>query len=135
MNPYKDKVRDFTEQVWNKKNFQVFDKMIHPDFQYNDTVYPDVNSKDEYKAFIYRIQTTSPDTNYEMIDIIAEAEKVVVLYSWTGTPVEEIAEIPPTGKKLEHKGIAIYYFDNNQVIKIWDVWDRFSILKQLGLIP
>jgi steroid delta-isomerase-like uncharacterized protein len=135
MNPYKNKVRDFTEEVWNQKNFQVFDTMIHPDFQYNDPVYPDVNSKDEYKAFIYRIQTTSPDTNYEMLDIIAEAEKVVVLYSWTGTPVEEIGGVPPTGNKLEHKGVAIYYFKNDQVIKMWDVWDRFSILKQLGVFP
>jgi predicted ester cyclase len=73
--------------------------------------------------------------NYEMVDIIAEAEKVVVPYSWTGTPVEVIAGVSPTGKKLEHKGTAIYYFDNNQVIKIWDVWDRYSVLKQLALIP
>jgi len=134
MNQYKDKVRDFTEEVWNKKNFHVFEQMIHPDFQYNDPIYPSVNSKDEYKAFISRIQTTSPDTSYEMIDIIAEEEKVVVLYSWTGTPVEEVGGVPPTGKKLEHKGVAIYYFDNDKVIKIWDVWDRFSVLKQLGLI-
>ncbi len=69
-----------------------------------------------------------------MIDIIAEAEKVVVLYSWTGTPVEEVGGVLPTGKTLEHKGIAIYYFDNEQVIKMWDVWDRFSVLKQLGII-
>jgi steroid delta-isomerase-like uncharacterized protein len=134
MNQYKIKIKGFTEEVWNKKNFQVFDKIIHPDFQYNDPIYPNVNSKDEYKAFISRIQTTSPDTNYEMIDIIVENEKVVVLYSWTGTPVEELGGVPPTGKKLEHKGVAIYYFDNDQVIKIWDIWDRFSVLKQLGII-
>ena len=134
MNQYKSKIKGFTEEVWNKKNFQVFDKIIHPDFQYNDPIYPNVKSKDEYKAFISRIQTTSPDTNYEMIDIIVENEKVVVLYSWTGPPVEELGGVPPTGKKLEHKGVAIYYFDNDQVIKIWDIWDRFSILKQLGII-
>ena len=135
MNQLKSKVRFFTEEVWNKKNFQLFDKMIHPDFQYNDPVTPEVNSKEEYKAFISRIQTISPDMNYEMIDVIAEDDKVVVLYSWTGTPVEEVAGIPPTGKKLEHKGTAIYYFDNDQIIKIWDVWDRYSVLKQLGIIP
>ena len=134
MNQYKDKVKDFTEEVWNKKNFDVFDKTINSDFKYNDPVYPNVNSKDEYKAFISRIQTTSPDTHYEMIDIIAEAEKVVVLYSWTGTPVEEVGGVPPSGKKLEHKGVVIYYFDSDQIVKIWDVWDRYSVLKQLGIL-
>jgi len=118
MNQYKDKVRCFTKEIWNKKNFHIFDKMIHPNFQYTDPIYLNVNSKDEYKAFISRIQTTSPDTNYDMIDIIAEAEKVVVFYSWTGTPVEAVGGVLPTKKKLEHKGVAIYYFDNDQVIKI-----------------
>jgi len=134
MNQYKDKVRNFTEEVWNKKNFKVFDKMIHTDFQYNDPIYPNVNSKDEYKAFISRILKTSPDTNYEILEIISEVEKVVVLYSWTGTPVEEVGGVPPTGKKLEHKGVEIYYFDHDQVIKIWGIWDRYSVLKQLGMI-
>jgi hypothetical protein len=56
MNQYKDKVRIFTEEVWNKKNFQLFDKMIHQNFQYDDPNSPEVNSKEEYKAFISRIQ-------------------------------------------------------------------------------
>ena len=73
--------------------------------------------------------------NYETLDIIAECNKVVVLYSWKGTPVTDIAGVSPSGKKLEHKGIAIYYFDKDKVVKIWDVWDLYSILKQLGKIP
>ena len=60
--------------------------------------------------------------------------KVVSLYSWEGTPVVEVAGVPPSGKKVEHKGIAIYYFEDDIVVKIWDVWDRFSVLKQLGVI-
>jgi len=25
-----------------------------------------------------------------------------------------------SGKKLEHKGVAIYYFEDDKVVKIWD---------------
>ena len=109
--------------------------MIHRDFVYHDPVRPDVQTKDEYQSFISSIQSRSPDMNYETLDIITEHNKVVVLYSWSGTPVTDILGVPPSGKKLEHKGVAIYYFKQDKVVKIWDVWDMYSILKQLGKTP
>ncbi len=134
MSKCREQVHQFTEKVWNQKNFQIYEDTIHQEFQYHDPVMPSVNNKDEYKSFISRIQSTSPDMHYETMDVVAESEKVVVLYSWTGTPVREVAGIPPSGKKLEHKGIAIYYFDNDKIVKIWDVWDRYSLIRQLGII-
>ena len=134
MSKYKDKVRLFTQEVWENKNFRVYEDMIHPDFSYHDPVYPVITTKTEYLGFIKRIQATSPDMKYTILDIIGESNKVVSLYSWEGTPVIEISGVPPRGKKLEHKGVAIYYFENDKVVKIWDVWDWFSVLKQLGVI-
>ena len=134
MKDFKDKVRLFTQEVWNNKNYRVYEDMIHPDFSYHDPVSPGVTTKTEYMGFIKRIQATSPDMKYTILDIIGESSKVVSLYSWEGTPVIEVAGVPPSGKKLEHKGIVIYYFENDEMVKIWDVWDRFSVLKQLGVI-
>ncbi len=134
MKDFKDKVRLFTQKVWRNKNYQVYEDMIHPDFSYHDPVSTEVTTKTEYMEFIKRIQATSPDMKYTILDIIGESNKVVSLYSWEGTPVIEVAGVPPSGKKLEHKGVAIYYFEDDKVVKIWDVWDRFSVLKQLGVI-
>ena len=134
MSKYKDKVRLFTQEVWNNKNYLVYEDMIHPEFSYHDPVSPAVTTKTEYKGFIEGIQAQSPDMKYTILDIVGELSKVVSLYSWEGTPVVEVAGVPPSGKKVEHKGIAIYYFEDDIVVKIWDVWDRFSVLKQLGVI-
>ncbi len=134
MDKYKDKIRLFTEEVWNKKRFQVFDEMIHQDFIYNDPIATSVKTKDEYKAFISGIQSRSLDMNYEMLDVIAECDKVVVLYSFQGTPATDPAGVSLSGKKVEHKGTAIYYFDKDKIVKIWDVWDLYSVLVQLGKI-
>ena len=135
MDKYKDKIRLFTEEVWNKKRFQVFDEMIHQDFIYNDPIATSVKTKDGYKAFISGIQSRSLDMNYEMLDVIAECDKVVVLYSFQGTPATDPAGVSLSGKKVEHKGTAIYYFDKDKIVKIWDVWDLYSVLVQLGKIP
>ena len=135
MNKYKEKIQFFTEEVWNKKNFQIFDEIIHRDFIYNDPIATFVNTKDEYKAFISDIQSRSSDKNYETLDTIAECNKVVVLYSFQGTPATDPTGVSLSGKKVEHKGIAIYYFDEDKIVKIWDVWDLYSVLIQLKKIP
>jgi steroid delta-isomerase-like uncharacterized protein len=135
MSTCKEKTQVFTEEVWNQQNFRIFDDMLHQDFRYHDPIRPDVKTKEDYQRFISDIQSRSPDTTYETLDIIAECQKVVILYSWSGTPVTDIAGAPLSGKKLEHKGVAIYYFEQDKVVKIWDIWDMYSILKQLGKIP
>jgi len=135
MSDYKEKVQLFTEEVWRNKNFRIFEEMIHHDFEYNDPVANTVKTKEDYKAFVSDIQSRSPDMKYEVLDIIAERNKVVVLYSFSGTPVTDRNGAPLNGIKVEHKGVAIYYFENDKIVKIWDVWDCYSVLKQLGKIP
>ena len=109
--------------------------MIHPDFEYNDPVANTVKTKEDYKTFASGIQSRNPDMKYDVLDIIAEHNKVVVLYSFSGTPLTETIGAPLNGIKVEHKGVAIYYFENDMIVKIWDIWDCYSVLKQLGKIP
>ena len=80
-----------------------------------------VKTKDEYKAFISDIQSRSSDMNYETLDIITESNKVVVLYSFQGTPAIDPTGVSLSGKKVEHKGIAIYYFDEDEIRKVFEI--------------
>jgi steroid delta-isomerase-like uncharacterized protein len=131
MTNYKEKIKIFTEEVWNQQNFTTFETMIHPTFVYNDPIMTSVKTKAQYHAFIARSKRVSSDMYYEILDIIAEDNKVVVLYKWTGTPRRKIKGVPPSGKQVEHNGIVIYYFENDTIVKIWDVWDLYSLLTQL----
>jgi len=124
-------IQHFTDEVWNNQNFNVFEKVIRQDFEYNDPLAPDTHDKKDYKKFIKEIQLGCPDMKYEVIDTISEKNKVAVLYSWSGTPNFEIGGVKPSGEKVEHKGVAIYYFDEDKVYKTWDIWDKYSLIMQL----
>jgi len=134
MSIYTDKIHHFTEEVWNKKNFDIYEQTISPNFTYHDPISPTVNNKNDYKSFVQEIQTQFPNMKYKIIDSISENNKVVILYSWMGTPVVEVAGIKPSGQTVEHKGVAIYYFEDDMIEKLWDVWDFYTVLKKLGAI-
>jgi predicted ester cyclase len=43
--------------------------------------------------------------------------------------------IPPTGQEVTMSGISIYYFANGMLAEIWEHYDRFGFLQQLGVVP
>jgi len=40
--------------------------------------------------------------------------------------------VPPTGKKIEYAGAALFYFEANRISKVWVLGDMFSLMRQLG---
>ena len=76
-----------------------------------------------------------PDGQYSMDDIIAEGDKVVLRWTFRGTHQGELMGIPATGKQVTMAGISIYHFVNGMLEEIWENYDRFGFLQQLGVIP
>ena len=43
---------------------------------------------------------------------------------------------PPTGRHVEISGISMDRFNaEGKLIEIWDQWDNFGFMGQLGLVP
>jgi hypothetical protein len=121
-------VRRITEELRNRGNLTLLDDVCVPSFTYHDPAALKVNDLSDYKQFVSRIRTTSPDMHYTTEDIIAEADKVVVRYTWDGTNRQ-------SGRRVTHVGVAIYHFSGAHVVELWDIWDALGAYQQLGIIP
>jgi predicted ester cyclase len=53
----------------------------------------------------------------------------------TGTNLGNIANIAATNKPIKTFGTTIYYFKNNKVCGHSQVFDRTTVMKQLGFLP
>jgi predicted ester cyclase len=76
-----------------------------------------------------------PDGQYSMDDLIAEGDKVVLRWTFRGTHKGELMGIPATGEQVTMAGISIYHFANGMLAEIWENYDKFGLLQQLGVIP
>ncbi len=87
-----------------------------------------------------RMRTTAmvagfPDGKWILDDAVTEGDKVVARYTFRGTHQGELLGIPPTGKQVTMKGITIYRIVNGQFAEIWESYDKFGLLQQLGVLP
>ncbi|BBO68097.1 hypothetical protein DSCA_20270 [Desulfosarcina alkanivorans] len=87
---------------------------------------------DGVRQAIEKIRSAFPDWHEEVVDMVAEGNKVVTRYVSTGTLLGSYAGIKEAGKKVEFDEISIYRIEGGKVIEQWCLSDDLSTLRQIG---
>lgn len=88
-----------------------------------------------YKGFMQMLVAAFPDLQYTAEDVIAEGDKAVVRYTFTGTQKGPFQGLPPTGKRVKIEGIGIVKVKNGRMQEFWFASDMLGMMQQLGAIP
>jgi len=132
-------LKEFMEEVWNKKNFQKISHYVHHEY----TIHLDPGDPWEGKTlshseFKNRMELGSfepfPDMKFEITSAIEEENYVAVTWILTGTNLGPIGKYPPTKKAIHTNGITIYHFKDHLINGHTQVFDRKIVMKQLGFI-
>lgn len=76
-----------------------------------------------------------PDLRSEVVDQIAEGDKVVTRIVSTGTHTGAFQGILATGRPIRVEGIIIERFASGRIVERWDQFDQLGMMQQLGVIP
>ncbi len=128
-------VRRYIEEVYNKGNVAVIDKVLAPNFVHHNLppgVTPDL---EDYKQFASMQHTAFPDFRIIIEDMVAEGDKVVVRFIWRGTHKGEFIGIAPTGKQVTVKTICIHRIEGDEIAESWAELDQLGMMQQLGVVP
>ncbi len=94
-------VRQFFELL-DRQNTERMEQLLVSSTNYSFHIggMPSPVDWDEYKRLLTGVNNSFPDLHHEIIDMVAEGDKVAIRLSVTGTHKEEFQGIPPSGKKL-----------------------------------
>ncbi len=76
-----------------------------------------------------------PDGRVEVVDQVAEEDRVAVRWSFVGTHEGPLDSLPATGRKVELDGISIHRIEDGRVAETWEASNTLLFLQQLGVIP
>ena len=71
----------------------------------------------------------------EIVDMVAEGDKVAIRLSVNGTHKEEFQGIPPTGKKLSLDEMGFITIIGGKITEGWISADRMRLMQQIGALP
>lgn len=128
---HKDTARRLYEDAINGGRLDLLDELIAPDFEQPDGSYGPA----AFRANVEALRAGFPDIRFTIEDVIAEADRVVVRWSWTATHAGTFRGIAPTHKRVTNTGIVIYAFRDGRITHNWLETDRLGALEQMGVRP
>ncbi len=127
--------RRYIEEIINTKNPTAIDEICSPDY-IDHAPFPGMPpNRDGLKQYSEMRAASLPDYHSTIEDIVAEGDKVVLRFTGRGTHRGAMMGIPPTGKQVTIKGIAIHRIANGKVVENWVTMDMLSVMQQLGVVP
>lgn len=131
----KQLVGRYVEQVWNRGELAALDHYVAAEYVF---VPPDgtptIRGPEGLRQHVRAMQTALHGLAMRIGLMVAEDDRVA--WSWTMTGVHAGPGLgPPTGRRVETRGVAIYRIDGGRIVERDGEADILGLLTQLGLLP
>ena len=111
------------DEIFNQGKFQVADEIYAPEFR-NHGLHKSVDLKTDQDA-VHAEKKAFPDLRMSVQDVVAEGDKVVVLWTFRGTHTGSGYEgLPATGTPVELRGITIWRIVDGRIREEWSNWSE-----------
>ena len=128
-------VRLAIERIWNAGDYASVSDFVTSDFlSHGSHRGKDIRGVAGVAHFFSTLRMSFPDLNFEIVEQIAEGDKVATRWRATGTHSADFLGIPPTGRSVTSTGIEIERLAGGKVVESWAHWDELGLLQQLGAL-
>jgi predicted ester cyclase len=115
-------VRRLIEEVLNGGRLEVIDELYAPELA------------PAARRWIAPFRASFPDVHMEVVELIAEGDKVVGRFTCSATHLGEWLGHPPTGRRFERVDeVSIFRLRDGRITQVWTLEDTLGRIQQLGL--
>jgi predicted ester cyclase len=129
-------VRRLYEEGFNRGNLDVVDELVAPDVVTHDPIILDApTGPDSIRGGIEMIRNAFPDFRVEVLDLVAEGDRVASFLSMSGTNTGAYRRGDATNRKGTMRAFLLWRVADGRLVESWGMADRFQFLQQLGILP
>lgn len=127
--------RRYFEEVWNRGNVDILDQLLAPEYINHTPGTPNPPPGPAgLKPIVLGMRQAFPDLHYEIKDVVATDQAVVLRVVMTGTHRGDLFGVAPTGRRVTVDQINIEHIENGRIVEHWRVTDELKLMRQLGLV-
>jgi len=129
-------VRRLYEEVWNKRKLEVLNELVSPSHALQGPNFSgSAIGPEAYKLRVSAFYVGFPDLHWTIEDTVAEKEKVVVCWTFSGTHKGDYMGVPATNTKVSFDGMTIHHMADGKIMDSHSTWDALDLMQQLGVVP
>jgi steroid delta-isomerase-like uncharacterized protein len=124
-------VRRVFDEIFNQGKLEVADEIYARDFK-NRGLHRDADLEDD-QAAVRAERTAFPDITMTVDQMVAEGDRVAVLWTVRGTHTHAgYGGIPPTGARLEMRGTSFWRLADGRMIEEWTTFNQLGAYLQMA---
>ena len=126
-------VTRYYDEVLNQRNLAALDDLLAPDFA---SWLPDGTrlGRAEYRGAVLASHEAFPDLVVEVLDQLAEGDKVATRWRASGTHRGPFAGIPATGRPVMITAMHLHRVTDSKLTEHWEEIDLLRLMRQLGVL-
>jgi steroid delta-isomerase-like uncharacterized protein len=129
----KELVRRFYAELDNL-NPAVIDELVAEDFvNHSPPPFPVPPGREGLKQAFELFRQATPGS-HEILDQVAEGDKVVTRLHAVGTHEADLPGVPRTGNSLDVTATVVHRIEDGKIAEKWSDRDELSLLQQLGVV-
>jgi predicted ester cyclase len=129
-------VRRLYEEGFNAGNLDIVTQLVSPDIvTHNPLILDAPTGRDAIRGGIAMLRRSFPDLRVEVLDLIAEGDRVAAFLLLSGTNTGDYRRGGATNRQGSMRAFFIWRVADGRLVECWGVADRFALLQQLGIIP
>ena len=117
------------EEIFNQGKFQVADEIYASDFV-NHGLHKNFDLQAD-QAAVHAEKKAFPDLKMTVDLMVAEGDLVTVVWTFRGTNTAAGYGLPPTGARIELRGITVWRIVDGKIREEWTSFDDMQAARQL----
>ena len=120
--------------MFERGDSSMADEIVATDYYNHDAPDPNIGLEG-VKAAVTTFKKAFPDAQVNIAYQLAEGDKVVSRYTWSGTHQGEFYGVPATGKQVNWTVTATFRIVDGEIRETWLNMDQLGLMQQLGVVP
>jgi steroid delta-isomerase-like uncharacterized protein len=130
------RILDSVVALWNTGAPDIATRIYTDDCPRIDpNVPPDTRGGPAIARYVTEVRSAYPDFKLEVLDSIAEGDRLAVHWVVTGTHKGDFRGIAPTGKQIRITGMTLARVKDGKLAEDRVYFDRMTMFEQLGVVP
>jgi len=129
----------YAEQIneaWNSHDLEQILGFYAPEYIGEDIgqAFP-LRGRDALRGMLENYWRAFPDLQFKILSSLVEGSRIAILWLGEGTHQGTFMNIPPTGRRLEVRGVSMLDVEDGLIRRGQYVWDLAGMLRHMGLLP
>ena len=128
---HKEQVRKFYEVLWDAHDKDAMPSVLHENFTFRGSLGQEKRGHAGFAEYVDMVHKALGEYKCIIEELVSEGDKVFAKMTFTGIHRDEFMGYPPTQKRVNWKGCALFTFDDKLIKDVWVLGDLKNLEAQL----